>query len=132
MIVVRFADDFVLGFQYRKEAERFLAELRERLARFNLELHPDKTRLIEFGRFAIENRRRRGAGKPESFDFLGFTRSCTITRVGGWYVVRRQTMRKRMRAKLREVKETLRRRFAETLCLYRSIRGFFCSLSGFA
>ena len=110
VIVVRFADDFVLGFQYRKEAERFLAELRERLARFNLELHPDKTRLIEFGRFAIENRRRRAAGKPESFDFLGFTHSCTITRVGGWYAVRRQTMRKRMRAKLRDVKETLRRR----------------------
>ncbi len=110
VIVVRYADDFVLGFQHRKEAERFLAELRERLARFHLELHPDKTRLIEFGRFAIENRCRRGANKPESFDFLGFTHSCTITRVGGWYAVRRQTMRKRMRAKLQEIKQTLRRR----------------------
>jgi RNA-directed DNA polymerase len=109
---VRFprATRLVLGFQHRKEAERFSKELVKRLARFNLELHPDKTRLIEFGRYAIENRSRRGAGKPESFDFLGFTHSCTITRVGGWYAVRRQTMRKRMRAKLQEVKTTLRRR----------------------
>ena len=109
VIVVRYADDFVLGFQYRREAECFLAELRERFTRFNLALHPDKTRLIEFGRFALVNRKRRGEGKPASFDFLGFTHSCAINRAG-WHTVRRQTMRKRLQAKLREVKETLRQR----------------------
>jgi group II intron reverse transcriptase/maturase len=108
VIVVRYADDFVLGFQYRREAERFLADLRERFARFNLTLHPNKTRLIEFGRFARVNRKRRGEGKPATFDFLGFTHSCAINR-RGWHTIRRQTMRKRLQAKLREVKENLRR-----------------------
>ena len=73
MIVVRYADDIVVGFEHRADAERFLAEWQERLRKFGLELHPDKTRLIEFGRFAAENRKRRGEGKPETFDFLGFT-----------------------------------------------------------
>jgi len=73
MVIVRFADDFVVGFEHRQEAERFLAELRERFAQFGLELHPDKTRLIDFGRHADKNRRDRGDGKPESFNFLGFT-----------------------------------------------------------
>ena len=76
MIVVRYADDFVVGFQHRHEAERFLNELRERFDKFGLALHPDKTRLIEFGRFAAENRQKRGEGKPETFDFLGFTHIC--------------------------------------------------------
>ena len=80
VIIVRFADDITAGFQYREDAERFLEELRERFRRFHLELHPDKTRLIEFGRYAAENRKRRGAGKPESFDFLGFTHTCDTTR----------------------------------------------------
>jgi group II intron reverse transcriptase/maturase len=109
VILVRFADDIVAGFQYRSDAERFLAELRERLAKFCLELHPDKTRIIEFGRFAAENRRRRGRGKPETFDFLGFTHSCDRTRKGK-FIVLRQTKKKRMQRKLKAVKTELRRR----------------------
>lgn len=108
-IVVRFADDFVVGFEHRHEAEQFLGELRDRFAKFGLELHPEKTRLIEFGRFAAENRRRRGQGKPESFDFLGFTHSCSKSRKG-WFTVLRQTMRRRLQAKLKEVKANLRQR----------------------
>ncbi len=88
VIVVRYADDFVVGFQYQAEAERFLSELRERLAKFSLELHPTKTRLIEFGRFAAENRQRRGGGKPETFDFLGFTHACGRTQNGAFQVIR--------------------------------------------
>ncbi len=109
VVVVRFADDFVVGFEHRLEAEHFLAELRERFARFGLELHPDKTRLIEFGRFADRNRRQRGGGKPETFNFLGFTHSSAKTRAGKFTVLR-QTMRTRLRAKLEEVKTELRRR----------------------
>jgi group II intron reverse transcriptase/maturase len=114
VIVVRFADDFVVGFEHRHEAERFLSELRERFAQFGLELHPDKTRLIEFGRFADRNRRGRGDGKPESFDFLGFTHACGKTRRGKFTVLR-QTMRKRWQAKLREVKTELRRRLHDPI-----------------
>ena len=109
MVVVRFADDFAVGFEHRAEAERFLAELRERLAQFGLELHPDKTRLIEFGRFADSNRQQRGKGKPETFNFLGFTHSCAKTRAGKFTVLR-QTMRTRWRAKLEAVKTELRKR----------------------
>ena len=109
VIVVRFADDIVLGFQHRDDAVRFQAELKERFRKFNLELHPEKTRLIEFGRFAAANRQRRGAGKPETFDFLGFTHICGQTRKGR-FQVRRKTMRKRVRAKLKEVKAELWRR----------------------
>jgi group II intron reverse transcriptase/maturase len=114
VIVVRFADDFVVGFEHRHEAERFLAELRERLARFGLELHPDKTRLLEFGRFADKNRRDRGDGKPETFDFLGFTHACGKTRRGKFTVLR-QTMRRRWQAKLREVRAELRRRLHDPI-----------------
>ena len=85
VIVVRYADDTVVGFQHRSDADRFLRDLRERLAKFALELHPDKTRLIEFGRFAVKDRSRRGLGKPETFDFLGFTHICGVTRRGGWF-----------------------------------------------
>jgi group II intron reverse transcriptase/maturase len=109
VIVVRFADDFVLGFERREEAERFLAELRERFARFGLALHPEKTRLIEFGRYAAANRRGRGEGKPDTFNFLGFTHICARTRRGGFTVLR-QTMRTRWQAKLQAVKAELRRR----------------------
>jgi group II intron reverse transcriptase/maturase len=109
MIVTRFADDFVVGFEHRQDAERFLAELRERFGRFGLELHPDKTRLIEFGRFADRTRRGRGDGKPETFNFLGFTHSCARTQKGRFTVLR-QTMRTRWQAKLKDVKVELRRR----------------------
>jgi len=109
VIVVRYADDFVVGFQHRSDAERFLGELRERFAKFNLELHPDKTRLMEFGRFAAENRQRRGQGKPETFDFLGFTHACSRKRKGTFTVLR-FPISKRVRAKLKAIKEALRRR----------------------
>jgi len=109
VILVRFADDFVAGFEHRDDAERFLADLRERFAQFALALHPDKTRLIEFGRFAADRRRARGAGKPETFAFLGFTHICAKTRTGR-FKLRRITSKKRMRAKLREVNTELRRR----------------------
>lgn len=107
--VVRFADDFIVGFEYRHQAEQFLVVLRERFAKFGLELHPEKTRLVEFGRWAERDRQRRGQGKPETFNFLGFTHSCTKTRKGRFAVLR-QTMRKRMQAKLSEVKAELRKR----------------------
>ena len=102
MILVRFADDFIVGFEHREEAESFLAELRGRFAKFGLTLHPDKTRLIEFGRFAERARQGRGDGKPETFDFLGFTHSCGKTRWGKFTVLR-QTMRRRWQAKLKAV-----------------------------
>ncbi len=109
VMVVRYADDFVVGFQHRHEAERFSTELRERFAKFGLELHSGKTRLIEFGRFAAENRERRGEGKPDTFDFLGFTHACGRARNSGFQVVR-LTMKKRFRAKLKALKVELRYR----------------------
>jgi RNA-directed DNA polymerase len=110
VIVVRYADDAIVGFQHKSEAERFLADLRERFHKFSLELHPDKTRLLEFGPFAAENRRRRGRGKPETFNFLGFTHICGKKR-NGRFTVLRQTMRSRLQAKLKAVKAELRRRW---------------------
>ena len=109
VIVVRYADDFTVGFQYEHEARQFQRELEERLKSFNLELHPEKTRLIEFGRFAAATRKKRGDRKPESFDFLGFTHYCGTTREGKC-VVKRRTMAKRKRAKLEALKGALRRR----------------------
>lgn len=109
VIFVRFADDFVVGFERRDDAERFWVELGERLAKFALELHPQKTRLIEFGRFAAERRKRHGEGKPETFEFLGFTHICAKTRTGR-FKLKRVTAKKRVRAKLREVKAEMRRR----------------------
>jgi len=109
VLVVRFADDFVVGFQHRKEAEQFRDELRERLAKFGLKLHPEKTRLIEFGRFATANRQARGAEKPETFNFLGFTHYCGINGSGKFTVIRK-TMRPKMLKKLKEVNLELRRR----------------------
>jgi group II intron reverse transcriptase/maturase len=109
VILVRYADDFVVGFEHREDAERFLAALRERFAKFHLELHPEKTRLLEFGRFAARDRARRGEGKPPTFDFLGFTHICGRTRAGKFKVLR-QTMKKRMRAKLKALKAELRAR----------------------
>ncbi len=109
MIAVRYADDWVAGFQFRDDAERFKCAVEERLGQFGLKLHPEKTRLIEFGRFARENRRRRGQGKPETFDFLGFTHCCGQTRKGKFMVLR-LTSAKRLRAKLHAVKDELRKR----------------------
>lgn len=105
--VVRYADDFVVGFQYRDDAERCLAAMRQRFARFGLELHPEKTRLIEFGRSAQADRARRGEGKPETFAFLGFTHLCGKRRSDGRSTVQRQTVAKRLRAKVKEVRQWL-------------------------
>ena len=110
VIVVRFADDIVVGFQGKADAKRFWAELKERMRRFELELHPEKTRLLEFGPFAIRDRQRRGEGRPETFNFLGFTHICGKKRSSGCFTVLRQTVRKRLQAKLNEVKAELRQR----------------------
>jgi retron-type reverse transcriptase len=110
VIVVRYADDVVLGFQYRTDAERFLRDFQERLVKFGLELHPDKTRLIEFGRFAFRDRERRGEGKPETFVFLGLTHHCGHLRSSGAFTVWRITATKRMVGKLKAIKAELRHR----------------------
>jgi RNA-directed DNA polymerase len=112
MIVIRYADDAVLGFEQRSEAEAFLEQVRERMQKFGLELHPEKTRLIEFGRYAGTNREQRGEGKPATFDFLGFTHMCGKSRKG-WFMVTRQTAKKRLRDKLQAVRQELRRRWHE-------------------
>jgi len=110
VIIVRYADDFVMGFQYRHEAERFLEEMKERFDQYGLEIHREKTRLIEFGRFAEANRAERGEGKPETFDFLGFTHICSRTQKGNRFTLRRKTIAKRLRTKLKEVREAIIRR----------------------
>jgi RNA-directed DNA polymerase len=115
VIVVRFADDIVLGFQSEMDAKRFQSELEERFLKFKLELHPNKTRLIEFGPSAADNRRRCGEGKPETFDCLGFTHICAKRRSNGRFTVLRQTVRKRLQAKLSEVKTELRRRMHDPI-----------------
>ena len=108
VIVVRYADDTIIGFEHQQDAERFLADLSARLAEFGLGLHPDKTRLIEFGRNAIANHRSRGLGKPKTFDFLGFTHYCATRRSGSGFVLGRTPIRSRMQTKLREIKKQLR------------------------
>jgi group II intron reverse transcriptase/maturase len=129
MIVVRYADDSIMGFQHESDARRFLDEMRMRLQEFALSLHPEKTRLIEFGRFAAERRKRRGLGKPETFDFLGFTFICGKTRTGK-FQLQRKTRRDRMKAKLRDIKAMLRRRMHQPIpeqgkWLGRVVRGYF-------
>src|SRR5947207_7468356 len=129
MIFVRYADDFIVGFQHESEGQRFLNEMRERLGKFALSLHPEKTRLIEFGRFAAERRKRRGLGKPETFNFLGFTFICGKTRAGK-FQIRRKTRAERMRAKLKEIKQEMRRRMHQPIpnqgkWLGRVVRGYF-------
>jgi len=104
--IVRYADDFVMGFQHRSDALRFQAELKERMAKFHLEIHEDKTRLVEFGRFAAKNRKDRGDRKPETFDFLGFTHICSQKRNGS-FTIYRKTIPKRLRAKLKDVRDKL-------------------------
>jgi group II intron reverse transcriptase/maturase len=106
VIIVRYADDIVVGFQHKADAERFWMDMAQRLAAFALTLHPDKTRLIEFGRHAAADRAQRGLGKPETFDFLGFTHICARSRAGR-FQLRRRTRRDRMRAKLREIRDAL-------------------------
>jgi group II intron reverse transcriptase/maturase len=129
MIIVRYADDFIIGFQHESDARRFLAEMRERLERFALSLNPKKTRLIEFGRFAAERRKRRGLGKPETFNFLGFTFICGKTRAGQ-FQIKRKTRPDRMRAKLKAIKEEMRKRMHQPIpvqgkWLWQVVRGYF-------
>jgi RNA-directed DNA polymerase len=129
VVVVRYADDLVVGFEHRENAERFLREFRERLADFGLELHPEKTRLIEFGRFAQANRQKRGEGKAETFTFLGFTHCCA-TNSKGHFVIRRKTMVQRLRAKLHALKVKLRERLHDPVhavgqWLKRVVNGYY-------
>jgi RNA-directed DNA polymerase len=129
MIIVRYADDFIVGFQHEGDARRFLDALRTRLGEFALSLHPEKTRLIEFGRFAADNRKRRGQRKPETFNFLGFTFICGKSRRGK-FLIKRKTRRDRLRAKLMEIKQELRRRMhqpipAQGTWLMRVVKGYF-------
>ena len=128
--IVRYADDAVLGFQYRDEAERFLKELGERLGKFGLELHPEKTRLIEFGRYAAKRRKEHGERRPETFNFLGLTHICGTNPGTGYFVIHRKTMGKRIAAKLKEIKATLRQRLHGSLAdtikwLQSMVRGYF-------
>jgi group II intron reverse transcriptase/maturase len=130
VIAVRYADDGVLGFQYREDAEKFLKELQERVRKFGLELHPEKTRLIEFGRYAAERRAKRGKGKPETFNFLGFTHICGKNHTTGYFQVYRKTIGKRMTAKLKKIRQTLRERIDEKMkdigeWLQRVVRGYY-------
>jgi len=129
MVVVRYADDTVVGFEHRSDAESFLAQLRIRMAEFALELHPEKTRLIEFGRRAERDRAARGDSKPETFDFLGFTHICSRNRQGG-FMLARHTRRDRKQAKLLEISKELRRRWHQSVAeqgawLGSVVRGFF-------
>ena len=128
VIIVRYADDIVMGFEH-EEARRFVADMRQRMEKFALTLHPEKTRLIEFGRYAAERRARRGLGKPETFNFLGFTHICGRSRQGV-FQLKRQTRRDRMRARLRAIKEELQRRRHEPIPLQgkwlrQVVRGYF-------
>jgi RNA-directed DNA polymerase len=129
MIIVRYADDVVAGFEHEEEARRFLDALTARLKEFALTLHPEKTRIVEFGRHAAEERRRRGLGKPETFNFLGFTFICGKSRKGR-FLIQRRSRRDRLQAKLKEIKKELRRRMHEPIpeqgrWLGRVVTGFF-------
>jgi group II intron reverse transcriptase/maturase len=129
MIIVRYADDFIVGFQHEADARRFWDDMRKRFEEFSLSLNPDKTRLIEFGRFAAERRTQRGVGKPETFNFLGFTFICERNS-RGQFLVKRITRRDRMRATLREIKDELRRRMHQPIpeqgaWIEQVVRGFF-------
>ena len=115
VIVIRYADDTIVGFQHEHEAQAFLRDLQERLREFELALHPKKTRLIRFGRYAAEDRKKLGLGKPETFDFLGFTHFCTRSWITGAFVIGRKTIKKRMRAQLQAIKVALRRRWHDPI-----------------
>ena len=114
MIIVRYADDVVVGFEHESDARRFWEAMRARLQKFSLSLHPDKTRLVEFGRFAAASRKRRGLGKPETFDFLGFTLVCSKSRRGR-FLLKRRSRRDRMKAKIKEVAGELRQRMHQSI-----------------
>jgi len=114
MIIVRYADDVVVGFEHESDARRFWDAMRERLQKFSLSLHPDKTRLVEFGRVAAANRNRRGLGKPETFAFLGFTLVCSKSRRGR-FLLKRRSRRDRMKAKLKDVSSELRHRMHQSI-----------------
>jgi RNA-directed DNA polymerase len=129
MVVTRFADDVVLGFEHRADAERYEQDVRDRLAEFALEFHPDKTQLIEFGRHAAARRKQQGQTKPETFTFLGFTLICGRSRKGGFLILRK-TRGDRMRATLAHVKEQLRKRMHQSIpeqgrWLQQVVRGYF-------
>src|SRR5215203_1844766 len=129
IVIVCYADDFIVGFQHHEDGRFFLEQMRERLGKFALSLHPEKTRLIEFGRFAAERRKRQGLGKPETFNFLGFTFICGETRAGK-FQIKRKTRGDRMRAKLKEIKQEMRRRMHQPIpeqgrWLGRVVRGYF-------
>jgi len=115
VIIVRFADDVILGFQHEYEARRFLRDLQERMCKFELTLHPDKTKLIRFGRFAAEQCKARGWKKPGTFDFLGFTHFCTRSYDKKYFVIGRKTIGKRMRSRLQEIKVALRKRMHDSI-----------------
>lgn len=130
VIIVRYADDFVVGFQHRHEADAFLSALKQRLEKFSLALHPGKTRLIEFGRFASKNRKKKGMGKPETFDFLGFTHICTVTRKRKRFHICRKTVKKRLRVALARVKAVIRARMHDRIgevgaWLQMVVRGYY-------
>jgi len=129
MMIVRYADDSVIGFEHEAEATAFLADLRERFAEFGLTLHSAKTRILEFGRHAVERRKRRGLGKPETFAFLGFVHICSKTR-SGKFLLRRKSRRDRMRTTLATIKDRLARRMHETIptqgkWLRQVVRGYY-------
>ena len=129
VIIVRYADDFIVGFEHEADARRFLEAMRQRLKGFALSLHPEKTRLIEFGRHAAENRKRRGLGKPETFNFLGFTFICGKSRRGK-FLIKRKSRGDRMQAKLQAIKQELRRRMhwpiaAQGKWLRQVVQGYF-------
>jgi group II intron reverse transcriptase/maturase len=129
MIIVRYADDFIVGFEHQVDARFFLEQMRKRLGKFALSLHPEKTRLIEFGRFAAERRKRRGLGKPETFNFLGFTFICGKTRAGR-FQIKRRTRRDRMQAKLKTIQQEMRRRMHQPIpdqgkWLWHVVNGYF-------
>jgi hypothetical protein len=115
--VVRYADDFVIGCQYAEDAVLLLEDLGERLRAFKLSLHPDKTRLIKFGKSAEAERRSRGGGGLGTFDFLGFTHSCSRSLNGKWFKLLRKTIKKRFTAKLRQIKELLRARINDKIAV---------------
>jgi len=116
-----YADDFVTGFEFQNDAVRFLAALKERLGKFALELHGDKTWLIEFGRYAGERREKRGEGKPETFNFLGFVHICAMTKQG-WFHVLRRSIAKRQIAKLKELGKEMKVRKRPKFAPYLSAR----------
>ncbi|MBI2802545.1 MAG: maturase [Gammaproteobacteria bacterium] len=128
--IARYADDFVIGVQYRADGEQLQGGLQQRLERYGLRLHAEKTRLLEFGRFAAANRARRDEGKPETFDFLGFTHCCAVRRNDGGYALQRRSIAKRVRAFLQRIKTGLRQQYAESVnwqgqWLRQKVQGYF-------